>query len=387
MHWYQEIKSPLLAIDETRARANIQTMAKKAAASGVRFRPHFKTHQSAAVGEWFCEAGVEAITVSSLRMARFFAGHGWRDITLAFPVNPRQIDEIAELARSVDLGLLFADPVTARRTAGKLAEAGAGAHAWIKIDTGYGRSGVRWDDGDEIAEMSRAITGGDGQSTEATANAMNLTGLLTHAGDTYHMEEAEERRAEFHRTAEKMDAARVVAESASEPYRTAGTGLQISVGDTPGATAVYNFTGVDEVRPGNFVYFDTQQYHLGSCSEEEIAAAVVCPVVAVYPKRGEAVIHGGAVHLSAQSEEMVEGVTMYGYAVPVTEEGWGAIDRRRRVVRISQEHGIVAAEAQFLANLQPGNLVAVIPVHSCLAADLADSGMTTGGEPVDVEMQ
>ena len=110
-------------------------------------------------------------------------------------------------------------------------------------------------------------------------------------------------------------------------------------------------------------------------------------MVAVYPERGEAVIHGGAVHLSAQSEELVEGVTMYGYAVPVTKEGWGAIDRRRRVVRISQEHGVVAAEAQFLANLQPGDLVAVIPVHSCLAADLTDSGTTTDGGQIDVEMR
>jgi D-serine deaminase-like pyridoxal phosphate-dependent protein len=159
------------------------------------------------------------------------------------------------------------------------------------------------------------------------------------------------------------------------------------VGDTPGATAVSGFDGTDEVRPGNFVYFDAQQYHLGSCSEEEIAAAVVCPVVAVYPERGEAVIHGGAVHLSSQSEELVEGVTMYGYVVPLAEDGWGAIDRRRRVVRISQEHGVITAEEQFLASLAPGDLLAVIPVHSCLAVDLADAAMTTGGTPIDVEMR
>jgi D-serine deaminase-like pyridoxal phosphate-dependent protein len=99
------------------------------------------------------------------------------------------------------------------------------------------------------------------------------------------------------------------------------------------------------------------------------------------------VIHGGAIHLSAQAEELVDGVTMYGYAVPVTADGWGKIDRRRRVVRISQEHGVIAAEQDFLANLAPGDLVAVIPVHSCLAVDLLDEAVTTAGEPIDVEMR
>jgi D-serine deaminase-like pyridoxal phosphate-dependent protein len=214
---------------------------------------------------------------------------------------------------------------------------------------------------------------------------LSLRGLLTHAGETYHMTEAEERRAEFHKVAERLDAARVVAESSSGA--SSGQGLMISVGDTPSATAVHDFTGVDELRPGNFVYFDAQQYHLGSCREEEIAAAVVCPVVAVYPERGEAVIHGGAIHLSAQAEELTDGVTMYGYVVPLTEQGWGGIDRRRRVVRISQEHGVIAGEEEFLRGLAPGSLIAVIPVHSCLAVDLADAALTTAGRMIDVEMR
>jgi D-serine deaminase-like pyridoxal phosphate-dependent protein len=377
MSWYQEIKTPTLAVDAARAKQNIQHMAKKAADSGVIFRPHFKTHQSAAVGQWFREAGAEQITVSSLKMARFFAAQGWNDITIAFAVNPREMQDLAELAGRVRLGLLFADPATAQKAAEAFKAAGAQAAAWIKIDAGYGRSGVRWDDGDDVAELVRALTAADSPFT--------LEGLLTHAGQTYHMTDADERRAEFHKVAERLDAARVVAESASGS--SPGQGLKISVGDTPGATAVYNFEGVDEVRPGNFVYFDTQQYHIGSCTEEEIAAAVVCPVVAVYPARGEAVIHGGAIHLSAQAEELVDGVTMYGYAVPVTADGWGKIDRRRRVVRISQEHGVIAAEQDFLANLAPGDLVAVIPVHSCLAVDLLDEAVTTAGEPIDVEMR
>jgi hypothetical protein len=41
-----------------------------------------------------------------LDMARFFADHGWQDITIAFPVNVRQLPALDSLAGRVRLGLL-----------------------------------------------------------------------------------------------------------------------------------------------------------------------------------------------------------------------------------------------------------------------------------------
>jgi len=61
---WDSITRPTLVVDEGRVRRNIARMATKARASGVRFRPHFKTHQSAAIGAWFREEGVTAITAS-----------------------------------------------------------------------------------------------------------------------------------------------------------------------------------------------------------------------------------------------------------------------------------------------------------------------------------
>ena len=71
------IQTPTLILNEAIVRRNIARMADKARRSGVRFRPHFKSHQSAAIGAWFREAGTTAITVSSVRMATYFADHGW----------------------------------------------------------------------------------------------------------------------------------------------------------------------------------------------------------------------------------------------------------------------------------------------------------------------
>ena len=74
-------------------------MCDKAAANQLIFRPHFKTHQSVKTGEWFREAGVTAITVSSVSMAQKFADAGWDDITIAFPLNIREAEKVAHLDR------------------------------------------------------------------------------------------------------------------------------------------------------------------------------------------------------------------------------------------------------------------------------------------------
>ena len=52
------ITKPTVLLDSDKVRRNIARMAAKANETGLSFRPHFKTHQSAQVGTWFREFGV-----------------------------------------------------------------------------------------------------------------------------------------------------------------------------------------------------------------------------------------------------------------------------------------------------------------------------------------
>lgn len=125
------IKRPTLILDKEKALRNIKTMAEKARKSRVTFRPHFKTHQSAEVGEYFRSRDVSAITVSSVDMARYFANQGWKDITIAFPVNLRQIDEINGLAKKMQLNLLVESDETIHYLKLNLKYP---VDVWIKVD-------------------------------------------------------------------------------------------------------------------------------------------------------------------------------------------------------------------------------------------------------------
>ncbi|MCD6346711.1 MAG: alanine racemase, partial [Bacteroidales bacterium] len=98
-----EISVPTLLIDEEKVKRNINRMLAKARDHACTLRPHFKTHQSVEIGEWFRDKGVEKITVSSFDMALKFASAGWNDITVAFPVNILEISKINIIASTIDL--------------------------------------------------------------------------------------------------------------------------------------------------------------------------------------------------------------------------------------------------------------------------------------------
>lgn len=364
------IVKPTLLLNKARAIRNIETMISKAVRSRVRFRPHFKTHQSAAIGAWFQERGVAAITVSSVDMARYFANHGWQDITIAFPVNLREIDKINALAETITLHLLVEAEESVRFLGSRLTFP---AKLWIKLDTGYHRTGLSWDQGEKIAALAGTI---------AQEKRLTFQGLLTHSGHSYKARSQHQVREIYTDTVAKMQAAR-------EDLRRAGfANAEISIGDTPSCSIIEGFSGVDEIRPGNFVFYDATQLAIGSCAEEQIAVAAACPVVAKHQERQELIIYGGAVHLSkdvlVQSFEHWGEKPTYGTIALSDDCGWGPILPNAYVAGISQEHGVVKVSQEIFEQVSIGDLLMVIPVHSCLTAHLLRKYVTLEGEVLEL---
>lgn len=359
------ITRPTMMLDQSRAIANICRMAEKAKKNGVHFRPHFKTHQAAQIGEWFQQFGVEAITVSSVEMAMYFAQHGWRDITIAFPVNILEIESINKLASEIQLHLLAeSEEVVTFLDRNLQAEVGM----WLKIDVGYHRTGILWDQFDEVIALAQQID---------HSKIMTFKGLLTHAGHTYRARSGNEIRAIYHDTILKLQQLK------KKLIEQGFVSTQISIGDTPSCSVVDDFSGVDEIRPGNFVFYDIMQLTIGSCRQEDIAVAVACPVVAKHRERNELVIYGGAVHLSKDFIVDQDENKIFGYVAPLHERGWGAMIPNTYVSALSQEHGIIKTTAEFFDQVKIGDVLAILPVHSCLTIPLLRSYLTLEGKTIE----
>src|SRR5438045_3102913 len=107
------LKTPAFLVDKNIVEQNCTRMREKARASGVKFRPHVKTHKTIEIGRMQHGGATGPITVSTLAEAEFFAEAGFKDITYAFPIAPEKIEEAAALARKIDRLNLLIDSASA----------------------------------------------------------------------------------------------------------------------------------------------------------------------------------------------------------------------------------------------------------------------------------
>jgi D-serine deaminase-like pyridoxal phosphate-dependent protein len=355
------LTEPTLLLDKQKCIRNIQKMVEKAKRNKITFRPHFKTHQSHEVGRWFRNEGVTKITVSSLEMAEYFAQDGWRDITVAFPVNVHEKERINRLASTISLNLL----VVATETVSWLArEVNHPVNIFIEIDNGSHRTGVSPTDFPTFDSILNEIK---------KYSHLTFAGFLGHAGHSY-------------KSVGVKEILKVHLESLAqflplkEKYKAQYPNLVLSPGDTPTCSVAENFEGIDEIRPGNLVFFDVMQMAIGSCSIDQVAVAMACPVVATYPERNEVVVHGGGIHFAKDFLKQPDGGVSFGKVVPNSGNGWIAQETGMYVKSLSQEHGVIHAPAAQAEKIKVGDFLTILPIHSCMTVDVMRSFVTLDGE-------
>ncbi len=359
-----KITKPTLLLDKTKCLNNIKTMAEKAKKYNLLLRPHFKTHQSIEIGKWFRNFGINSITVASVTMAEYFARHGWNDITISFPFNKLEIDEINELASCIELNLLVLSVESINFLKKNLKHK---VGIFIKIDTGYHRTGILPENTDILDEILTGIL---------NSKLIEFKGFLTHSGHTYTAGSIDKITAIHNDCLQKMQKLKL-------HYFKTFPNLIISIGDTPSCTLMDNFEGVDEIRPGNFVFYDLMQNQFGSCDIDQIALCIACPVVAKYKDRNEIIVYGGVVHFSKEYLLNEEGERLFGLIVELGNNGWSSPLEGMYVSSISQEHGIIKAPDEHFDKFKVGDIIGILPVHACLTTNLMGRYLTFDNQVID----
>lgn len=344
---------PTLFVNLEIVRSNIRQMAEKAARNSIEFRPHFKTHQSKAIGEIFREVGVKGITVSSPKMAEYFLSDGWDDITIAFPANVLAYQSYNEIARQAALKTLVISKEVVQMLDTKLEEE---IGLYIEIDPDYGRSGLPPSKMEAIEELVAVIQ----DSTRCYT-----AGFYCHAGHTYKARSENEVDKIAREALQKLESLKMLFPE-----------LPICFGDTPSCSVLEEFGSVDQISPGNFVFYDWMQVQIGSCSPNEIAMYMECPVIEKFADRNQVLIHGGAVHFSKDSVQIKDYLS---YGEPMLKH----LSEETYVKSLSQEHGIVQCSPAVFDQLNVGETIQIFPVHSCLTADLMREYHTKDGRVLD----
>ena len=345
-----ELKTPALLLDVARVRRNAERIGARLRACGARLRPHIKTHKCIEVARIQTGGHSGALTVSTLAEARAFSTHGFKDLTYAVPIEPGKFDEAIQLAGDCERLSLITDDLEIPALLNERARrADVTLDLFLKVDCGYHRCGVE-PSSPEATEIPRRIN---------DSSNLRFAGILTHAGHSYHCRSREDvlRVARHERD--------TMTEFATH-LRACGLPVEIiSIGSTPTITHVDHLEGIDEARPGNYIFFDAFQAAIGSCSLDDCALTVLAAVVHRDRSRRKIIIDAGAIALS-KDRGAVEFDAACGYGLVLDLEGR---DLGLRVGGLSQEHGeIQVSDENLLDRLKTGTRLRVLANHSCLTA-------------------
>jgi len=360
------IKTPSLILDLTRVKRNAARISDIAKRNNVRLRPHVKTHKCIEVTRLQTAGYDGAITVSTLAEAKAFAKHGFSDITYAVPIERGKFDECIEISRSgVKLNLLTDDGDTVCQLDDAAGKAGIKFDVFLKIDCGTHRVGVE-PQAEEAVNIPRTILD--------SAN-LNFAGILTHAGHSYDVKTVDDIKAvASHERDVMVDLAeRLRSDEIEVPT--------VSIGSTPTINLVDHLNGIDEVRPGNYIFFDAYQATLGSCGFEDTALTVLTAVIHRDRTRKRLVVDAGAIALSKDRGPVCLDPSC-GYVHVLDLEG---NETGMRVTSLSQEHGEIQALGDAAIERFPvGSRVRILANHSCLtAAQHSYYNILENGEIVD----
>jgi D-serine deaminase-like pyridoxal phosphate-dependent protein len=338
------LDTPALLIDLDIVWRNLEQMQKNADKFGVALRPHIKTHKTPELAHLQRRLGAMGITVAKVSEAEVMAEAGIKDIFIANQVvSEKKLNRIVDLKKKVDISVGVDSSLAAKKLSAIFAASGLTVDYLMEINSGLNRCGVL--PGKDAVELYQAIH---------ALPSLRFKGIFTHAGQVYGAGSlAEVREISRHESEIMVETARALEQ--------AGTSVEIiSVGSTPTMKVWQGHEGVNEIRPGNYIFHDAIQISLGVATLEECALSIVASVIS-RPSRERAVIDGGSKAFSsdrgAHGKEMASGFGI-------------VLGKKATLERLSEEHGIMSLDPD--EDLEIGDRVRIIPNHACATVNLFD---------------
>jgi D-serine deaminase-like pyridoxal phosphate-dependent protein len=331
-----DIETPAVFIDLDVVDANIRRMQDALTFSGVKLRPHMKSHKSVRVARLQVEAGASGITVSSAGEAEVFADAGFDDIFIAYTVwaSGARGDRIRKLHERIRLSVGVDSLAGAEQLAYAVRGVQRPLEVLIELDCGAHRTGVDPQTaGDLAAEVERL--------------GLRVRGVFTYAGQAGRSPEA--------RLIGANDELRA-AEAAIDAFGQHGLRAEVvSAGSTPTAL-LSSRSPLTESRPGEYVFNDADNVRLGTCRGLEDVGLLVASTVVSTAVQGQVILDAGTKVLGREGSP---------------ERGYGQVPSiPGSFLRLLNEHHGYLSMPEGVARPSVGDTVTVVPNHACPVANL-----------------
>jgi D-serine deaminase-like pyridoxal phosphate-dependent protein len=236
----EDIDTPALVLDLDALQRNIARMAEAVKDSGVRLRPHAKSHKCVEIARAQIAAGAVGLCAQKTSEAQALIAGGVADVLVTNEVvGKTKLARLARLAKEAKVAVLADDA----RNVTELDAAARGERVrlevLVELDVGAGRCGVA--PGEPALMLARSI---------AACRNLRFGGLHAYHGVAQHQRDPAERRTAIAAAAEQALLTRRLIERngiACDTVTGAGTGTFL----LEAASRVYS-----EIQPGSYVFMD-----------------------------------------------------------------------------------------------------------------------------------
>lgn len=346
-----ELDTPALLVDVDVMERNLTRAADYAREHHFRLRPHTKTHKIPALGRRQMELGAAGLTVAKVGEAEVMATSGTPDLLVAYPIlGARKLQRLMALAARMHITVALDNVCTGLQLSQIAQLTGQRVGILAEVDVGLGRVGVTPDQAAGLAVELARLPG------------LEFEGIAFYPGHVKKMDETGE--AELRRVNETLA-------GVLERVRRAGLEPRVvSGGSTPALYSSHLVAGMNEIRPGTYIFNDKNTVVAGACEWDDCAASILCTVVSTAVK-DQVVVDGGS---KTFSSDRLGGGDGAGFGRIV--EAPGAV-----FTKMNEEHGYIdirKAERRFSI----GETVRIIPNHVCAAVNLHERIYGVRGEEV-----
>lgn len=335
-----DLDTPSLIIDLDIMEANLRRVAGYAREHKLRLRPHTKTHKIPELGRKQLESGAVGLSVAKTTEGEVMLASGTPDLLVAYPVvGAPKVQRLVQLGRQTQVTVALDSADAATPIAEAARTAGVEIGILTEINVGLDRVGVEpgWPLVALIRQIQRTpglrwrgIAFYPGHIKRANGSDQDITTLRTLLNLT-------------------MDGLR---SEKLEPEIVSG-------GSTPLLCQSHTLPGLNEIRPGTYIFNDRNCLYGGYCEARDCAATILATVVSV---------QGARMMLDCGSKTLSSDKLSTGEDAHFGEilDAPGA-----RLHKLNEEHGYVDISACERA-FRVGERVRVLMNHVCVCVNLQD---------------
>jgi 3-hydroxy-D-aspartate aldolase len=352
------VETPALLIELDAFERNLHRMSTSLERTGVRLRPHAKTHKCPHIAHQQQVLGAIGVCCQTVSEAEAMVWGGIRDVLVSNQiVTPAKIARLAALAREARIAVCVDDLQNVQALSRAASAAGAQIDLLVEIDVGTHRCGVA--PGEAALALARTIEAAPG---------LAFAGLQAYHGSAQHTRDFGERRQQI------LGSIRL-AEETRDLLRRGGLECRLLSG---GGTGSYLFEAASQVyselQAGSYIFMDAgyarNRTECGGAFTDFEHSLFVLSTVVSRPVAERAVVDAGLKSLSIDAGlPEVSGLAGARYTRAADEHGIVMLEGDACRIRIGEQMRLIPANCDPTVNLhewyvvvRDGRVIATWPI-------------------------